>query len=146
MNLLSCRTFNCFNVLVLILVLGSFLSNWYWPLFIWPIHFSKYSSWLRITVDLPFSAGKITVDVSDCNSFKALHSSLDRLSLGGLEFWSERLTLAWIVSASSFSRSFTTSPLVAMIWLLGSVLEVIEKLRPFQEDRFWYGLIVQKTY
>ena len=28
------------------------------------------------------SAGKITIDVSDCNSFKALRSSLERLSLG----------------------------------------------------------------
>ena len=37
-------------------------------------------------VDLPLSAGKIAIDVSDCNSFKALHSSLDRLSLGGLGF------------------------------------------------------------
>ena len=39
-----------------------------------------------MTVDLPLSAGKITLDISDCKSFKALHSSLERLSLGGLEF------------------------------------------------------------
>ena len=39
--------------------------------------------------------------------------------------------MARIVSASSFSRSFTASSTVAMISLLGSVLEVIEKLRPF---------------
>ena len=32
-------------------------------------------------VDLPLSAGKITIDVSDCNSFNALCSSLDKLSL-----------------------------------------------------------------
>ena len=32
------------------------------------------------------SAGKITIDVSDCNSFKALRWFLDRLSLGDLEF------------------------------------------------------------
>ena len=62
----------------------------------------------------------------------ALHLSLDRLSFGGLEFSSVRLTLAQIMSASSFSRSFTASSIVAMISLLGSVLEVIEKLRPFQ--------------
>ena len=37
-------------------------------------------------VDLPLSAGKITIDVSDCKYFKALRSSFDRLSLGGLEF------------------------------------------------------------
>ena len=36
--------------------------------------------------DLPLPAGKITFDVADCNSFKTLLSSLDRLSLGGLEF------------------------------------------------------------
>ena len=52
--------------------------------------------------DLPLSAGKTTFDVADCNSFKALRSSLDRLSLEGLEFRSVRLTLARIVSASSF--------------------------------------------
>ena len=40
-------------------------------------------------VDLPLSTGKITIDVSDRNSFKALHSSLYRLSLGSLEFWHE---------------------------------------------------------
>ena len=38
------------------------------------------------TVDLPLSAHKITIDLSDCISFDALHSTLDRLSLGGLEF------------------------------------------------------------
>ena len=43
------------------------------------------------------------------------------------------------MSASSFSISFTASSAVAMISLLGSVLEVIEKLR--REDRFRYGLI-----
>ena len=83
-------------------------------------------------VDLLLSTGKITIDVSNCNFFQALHSSLDRLFLGGLEFSSVRLTLAQIVSASSFSRSFTASSIVAMVSLLGSVLEVIEKLRPFQ--------------
>ena len=35
------------------------------------------------------------------------------------------------MSVSSFSRAFTASSIVAMISLLGSVLEVIEKLRPF---------------
>ena len=77
------------------------------------------------------SAGKILIDVSDCNSFKALRWSLDRLSLWGLEFWSLMLTLARIVSASSFSRSFTVTSTVAMISSLGSVLEVIKKSRPF---------------
>ena len=46
------------------------------------------------------------------------------------------------MSSSSFSRSFTASPTVAMISLLGSVLEIIEKLGPLREDRFRYGLIV----
>ena len=32
MNSLFFRTFNCFNVFALILVIGSFLSNWYEPL------------------------------------------------------------------------------------------------------------------
>ena len=44
--------------------------------------------------------------------------------------WSVRPTWARIVSASSFSWLFTASSTVA-ISLLGSVLEVIEKLRPF---------------
>ena len=35
------------------------------------------------------------------------------------------------MSASSFLRSFTASSIVAMISLLDSLLEVIEKLRPF---------------
>ena len=82
-------------------------------------------------VDVPLSAGKIKIDVSDVNSFKSLRSSLDRLPLGGLEFWSVTLALAQIVSASSFSRSFTASYIVATISLLPSVLEVIQKIRPF---------------
>ena len=72
------------------------LSNCYGPLF--------KASRLRITGDL--SAKKITIDVPDCNSFKALRSSLESLLLEGLEFWNVRLILAQIVSASSFSRSF----------------------------------------
>ena len=32
------------------------------------------------------SVANITVDVSDYNSFKTGHTSLERLSLGGLEF------------------------------------------------------------
>ena len=40
------------------------------------------------------------------------------------------------MSASSFSRSFTASSAVAMISLLGSVLEVIEKLMPFAKNVF----------
>ena len=86
---------------------------------------------LGITVDLPFSAGKIAIDLSDCNSFKILRPLLDKISLGGLESWSLRFILGQVVSASSFSRSFTVSSIVAMVSLLGSVLEVIEKLRPF---------------
>ena len=52
MNSLSFKTFNCFNVLTLIVVVGSFLNDCYGPLFIWSISFSKESSWLRITVHL----------------------------------------------------------------------------------------------
>ena len=49
-----------------------------------------------------------------------------------MEYCNVRLILARIVSASSFSRSFTASSIVAMICSLGSVLEVIAKfLRPF---------------
>ena len=40
---------------------------------------------LGITVDLPFSAGKIAIDLSDCNSFKILRPLLDKISLEGLE-------------------------------------------------------------
>ena len=39
--------------------------------------------------------------------------------------------LTQIMPDCSFSRSVTTYCLVAMILLFGSVLEVIEKLRPF---------------
>ena len=76
------------------------------------------------------SASYISIVESDCNSFKALHSSLDRLSLESLEFWSVMLILAWIMPASSFLRSFTASFIVA-ISLFGSALEVIGKLSPF---------------
>ena len=30
--------------------------------------------WLRRTVVLPLSAGKLKIDASDCNSLKSLHS------------------------------------------------------------------------
>ena len=93
--------------------------------------FSKWSSQLRITVDTPLSAGKITIEVSYCNFFKILRSFLDRLSRWSLEFRSVRLILAQIVSASSFSRSSTAYSIVAMISLLGSVLQIIETLRSF---------------
>ena len=93
--------------------------------------FSKWSSQLRITVDTPLSAGKITIEVSYCNFFKILRSFLDRLSWWSLEFRSVRLILAQIVSASSFSRSSTAYSIVAMISLLGSVLQIIETLRSF---------------
>ena len=53
---------------------------------------------------MPLSAGKITIDVSDYNSFKALGSLLDRWSLGGLEFWSVASVLVRIVPASSFFK------------------------------------------
>ena len=51
--------------------------------------------------------------------------------LGNLEFQSVRLTSARIASASSFWRFFTASSIAAMISLLGYLLEVTEKLRPF---------------
>ena len=54
--------------------------------YIWSIHLSKYLSLLRLPTDLHLSAGKTTIDVSGCNSSKALSSSLDRLSLECLEF------------------------------------------------------------
>ena len=60
-----------------------------------------------------------------------MHSSLDRLSIEGLEFWSVRLTLVQVMSASSFSRPFTAAYIVAVIPLFGTALEVIEKLRHF---------------
>ena len=41
---------------------------------------------LRVTVALPLLASKITIDLSDCNSFKTLRLFLESLSLGGLEF------------------------------------------------------------
>ena len=45
-------------------------------------------------VDLPLPAGKVTIDALDCNYFNALCSSLDRLTLEGLEFWSVKLAMA----------------------------------------------------
>ena len=56
---------------------------------------------------------------------------LGQVILGSLDFQSVRLTWARIASDSSFSRFFTASSIVAMISLLGNVLEVTEKLRPF---------------
>ena len=114
MNSLPFRSFNCFSVFALTLLVGSFLSNWYGLLFIWPIYFYKYSSRLRITLDLPLLAGKITIDASDCNSFKTLLSFFEWLYLGGLELWSLRLILARIVLASSFLRSFSASFIIAI--------------------------------
>ena len=114
MNSLSFRSFNCFSVFALTLLVGSFLSNWYGVFFIWSICFYKDSLQLRITVDLPLSAGKITIDASDCNSFKTLLSFFEWLYLGGLELWIVRLILPRIVSASSFLRSFSASSIVAI--------------------------------
>ena len=58
-------------------------------------------------------------------------SSLESLSLRNLEFWCVRFILKQIVSASYFSRFFTISYIVAMIYLLESALKVIENLRSF---------------
>ena len=51
MNLLSLRAFGCFNVLTLMSAVGSFL-----------IIGSRIT--IKITVDLPLSAGKMTIDES----------------------------------------------------------------------------------
>ena len=59
-----------------------------------------------------------------------MRSSLDRLSLEGFEFGNVRLILAQILSDSSLTRPFTAYSTVAMISLLGSVLEANGKLRP----------------
>ena len=114
MNLLPFRFFNFFSVFALTLLVGSFLRNWYGLFFIWSIYFYKDSSRLRITVDLPLSVGKITIDAIDCNSFKTLLSFFEWLYLGDLELWSLRLILARIVSASSFLRSFSASSIVTI--------------------------------
>ena len=63
--------------------------------------------------DLPFPATNITVNVSGCNSFKALRSLLERLSVGGLDFE---------VQGLFFSRSFTAFSVV--ISLFGFVLKL----------------------
>ena len=63
--------------------------------------------------------------------FQSFALILGRVSFKGLEIWSVRLILARIMSASSFLRSFTTSSLIVMISFLGSVLEIIYKLRSF---------------
>ena len=44
-----------------------------------------------------------------------------------------RLILAQILLASSFLKSFISSSIIAMICLLGSFLEKLEKLKPFQK-------------
>ena len=76
-------------------------------------------------------AGEIIIDVSGCNSFKTLYSFLERLSLGGFEFWSAGVILKEIVAAFLYSKFFIASSMVAMISLFDSVLEVIEKLKHF---------------
>ena len=50
------------------------------------MNFSKEYSRLKITVDAPLSAGKLTTDISASTSFKALFSFLEWLSLCGLRF------------------------------------------------------------
>ena len=87
-----CRTE---SLIVLMSWFWSFLSNWWDYCLFNNCLFSR----LRITVDLPLSAGKITIDVSDCNYFKALRSFFKRLSC-------VRPILARIMSASSFSIAF----------------------------------------
>ena len=42
---------------------------------------------VKCKVDLPLLTGKVTNDVLDCNSFKALGPFLESLSLQSLEFW-----------------------------------------------------------
>ena len=81
MNSFSFRAFTYFNVLVLILVVRYFLSNWYGPLFIWSIHFSKWSSRLQIIGDVLWPAGNVTIDVSDCNFFQSFELILGQAIL-----------------------------------------------------------------
>ena len=81
MNSLSFRAINCFNDLVSIFVVGYFLSNWYGPLFIWSIHFSKWSSRLQIIGDVLWPAGNVTIDVSDCNFFQSFELILGQAIL-----------------------------------------------------------------
>ena len=81
-----------------------FLTNWYGPVFMWSIYFFKQSSRLIVTVDLPLSAGKTTIDVSGCNSFKTLRSFLERLFLESLkckaDFSTNRITLIFSLNMS----------------------------------------------
>ena len=119
MNSLSFRTFNCFNVSAKVAGSFFFLNNCHGPLFIYSAHFLKWSSQLRKTVDLPLPGGKITIDVPDCNSLKTLRSFSNRI----FGILSVRLIVARIVSASSFSRSFTVLSIVAVITLLCSALK-----------------------
>ena len=65
------------------------------------------------------SAGKITIDVSYCNSFKVLRSLLERLSLGGLEFWSAKPVLAPCVRrlVSIWGNCLEKSPFLFIVYV-----------------------------
>ena len=139
------QSLSCFNVSALTMVAESFLFIWYGPSFPWSTNFLKDYSRLKITVDAPLSAGKLTTDISDGTSFKVLSSFLEWLLLCGLKFWFLALILAETEWVSSFSKSFAASSIVAMIFIFESILEVIAKWDLSQDGRFWFGLIVLKT-
>ena len=119
MNLLSLRAFDSFNVLALILVVGSFL---------WTIACMIHSFLQRVLMvddnNRSLSAGKLqlTYQILIFSKFALVLEEVIHNKVG---VWSVRL-----ISASSFSRSFTASSIVATISLLDSVFELIEKLRP----------------
>ena len=84
MNLLPLKAFNCFNILVLI---SSVIDKDHYLLYDPDILiFFQIVLTVKDNSRSTLSAGKTRIDVSDFNSSKALRSSLEGLSLGGLKF------------------------------------------------------------
>ena len=85
------------------------------------------SSRLRIIVDLPFLAGKTTIDISDCNYFKALRSSFQMFEIlkSQAYFGKNRVSpFIYKILCCIFYSSYA--------FLCSSVLEVIKQLKPFE--------------
>ena len=70
---------------------------------------------------------------------KSLSLLFERLSSGGDAFWSTRLALALMLSASAIGRFFTTVSALATMSFGGIFFGVTEKFKPFSRTSFSWG-------
>ena len=92
-----------------------------------------------MTVARPLSAGRIVISVSSFRKYRACLCFFERLSSGGDAFWSNRLVLALMLSASSIGRFFNTVSTLATMSFVGIFFGVAEKFRPFSRRSFSWG-------